>query len=64
MTKYLVLHAPILAPHRIGATLDQGDTVYLKIDGVLGSDVLACGSAVDTREYEGRFDIVDSLPSR
>lgn len=62
--KYLVLHAPIKAPHRVGATLLRGDTVYLEIDGFLGNDVLACGSAIDLRDYEGRYEIIDALPSR
>lgn len=62
MDHYLALTAPIAPAHRLGATRDDGDTVYIKIDAVLGSMVLGCGSSIDTREYEGRMQVVTALP--
>lgn len=61
-THYLVLRAPIAPAHRIGATRDDGDTVHLAIDAVIGRMVLACGSSIDTADYEGRYEVVTVLP--
>jgi hypothetical protein len=63
MTHYLVLQEPVAPAHRLGATRDDGDTVYLTIDGMIGSVVLANGSAIHTDDYEGRYSIVTELPA-
>jgi hypothetical protein len=62
MTLYLRLEAPIQPAHRIGATRDDGDTVYLEIDAILGGCVLACGSDILLWDYQFRYEVVQSLP--
>lgn len=62
MSAYLKLLAPIKPAHRIGATEDRGDVVYLEVDGVLGSDVLACGSAIQVeKDYPERWSFVEAI---
>lgn len=59
MKTYLHLREPVQPAHRIGATEVTPTGVLLEIDAILGQMVLACGSSIDVRQYEGRWAIIE-----